>query len=78
MIRLRNHIRLTSHEVARFTQITGFAPDDVKTIEDLDAYIAHCKHYYWGVSESTRFLHWLIDCEYSRCCMAVEETRGAG
>lgn len=37
MIRLGNHIRLTSREVARFTHITGFAPDDVKTIEDLDA-----------------------------------------
>jgi hypothetical protein len=50
-------IRLTACEVARFTQITGFAPDDVKTIEDLDAYIAYCKRYYWGVSEDTRFLH---------------------
>jgi hypothetical protein len=67
MIRLGNHIRLTPREVARFTQITGFAPEDVKTIEDLDAYIARCKHYYWGTSESTRFLHWLIDKERARC-----------
>ena len=71
MIRLGNHIRLTPREVARFTQITGFAPDDVKTIEDLDAYIAHCKHYYWGVPEATRFLHWLIDREYCLCCLVV-------
>lgn len=67
MIRLGNHIRLTAREVARFTQITGFAPDDVKTIDDLDAYIARCKRYYWGVSEDTRFLHWLIDKERARC-----------
>ena len=67
MIRLGNHIRLTSREVARFTHITSFAPDDVKTIEDLDAYIARCKHFYWGTSEPTRFLHWLIDRERARC-----------
>jgi hypothetical protein len=67
MIRLGNHIRLTSREVARFTHITGFAPDDVKTIDDLDAYIAHCKRFYWGVSKATRFLHWLIDRERARC-----------
>jgi hypothetical protein len=67
MIRLGNHIRLTSREVARFTQITGFAPENVKTIDDLDAYIARCKRHYWGVSKSTRFLHWLIDRERARC-----------
>ena len=67
MIRLGNHIRLTPREVARFTHITGFAPDDVKTIEDLDAYIARCKRFYWGTSKATRFLHWLIDRERARC-----------
>jgi hypothetical protein len=67
MIRLGNHIRLTSREVERFTLITGFVPDSVKSIEDLDAYIACCKRYYWGTSEDTRFLHWLIDKEYARC-----------
>lgn len=67
MIRLGNHIRLTSYEVARFTHITGFAPDDVKTIEDLEVYIARCKRFYWGTSKATRFLHWLIDRERARC-----------
>ena len=67
MLRLGNHIRLTSREVARFTHITGFAPGDVKTIDDLDAYIARCKRFYWGTSEPTRFLHWLIDRERARC-----------
>jgi hypothetical protein len=67
MIRLGNSIRLTSKEVERFTEITGFRPVDMKTIDDLDAYIEYCKRYYWGVSEETRFLHWLIDNEHSRC-----------
>jgi hypothetical protein len=67
MIRLGAHIRLTSREVARFTHINGFAAEEVKTIDDLDAYIAHCKRHYWGVSEATRFLHWLIDRERARC-----------
>ncbi|MES2264288.1 MAG: hypothetical protein V4724_37750 [Pseudomonadota bacterium] len=67
MIRLGNHIRLTRNEAARFTKITGFAPGDLRTLDDLDVYIARCKDYYWGVSDDTRFLHWLIDRERSRC-----------
>lgn len=68
MIRLGNRIRLTKTEIARFTKITGFAPVDVKTLDDLDAYVGQCKRYYWGVSKETRFLHWLMDRERARCC----------
>lgn len=68
MIRLGNHIRLTRTEIARFTKITGFAPADVKTLDDLDAYIRQCKQHYWGVSKETQFLHWLMDRERARCC----------
>lgn len=71
MLKLGNNIRLTSREIERFTEITGFAPVNVKTIDDLNAYIEDCKHYYWGVSEDTRFLHWLIDKEHSRCLGAA-------
>lgn len=67
MLRLGNHIRLTGPEIDKFTEITTFAPEGVKTLADLDAYIARCKQYYWGVSESTRFLHWLIDRQRQRC-----------
>jgi hypothetical protein len=67
MIRLGKHVRLTSQEVERFTLITGFVPEAVKSVEDLDAYVAYCKRYYWGTSEDTRFLHWLIDKERARC-----------
>ncbi|WP_136418262.1 hypothetical protein [Herbaspirillum sp. ST 5-3] len=67
MLRLGKHIRLTSREVERFTEITGFLPEEVKTIDDLDAYVERCKNFYWGVSDDTKFLHWLIDKERSRC-----------
>lgn len=67
MIRLGNHIRLTRTDIERFTKITGFEPAHVNTLDDLDAYIVRCKRYYWGVSYETRFLHWLMDRERSRC-----------
>lgn len=68
MLRLGNHIRLTRKEVERLTKITGFEPVNVKTLEDLDTFIAQCKRYYWGASRDTQFLHWLIDKERS-CCI---------
>ena len=71
MLRLGSHIRLTPSEIERFTEITGFKPVDVKTVDDLDAYVEQCKRHYWGVSEDTRFLHWLIDREHSRCLGAA-------
>ena len=67
MIRLGNHIRLTSNEITRFTKITTFEPVNVKTTDELDGYIARCKRHYWGVSEETKFLHWLMDRERVRC-----------
>ncbi len=71
MIRFGNHIRLTSRDVERFTEITGIVPVEVKTLDDLDAYIEHCKRHYWGSSDDTLFLHWLIDKERSRCLGAA-------
>ena len=67
MIRLGRHIRLTKREIERFTTITGFAPVNVKTLDDLNASAGQCKQHYWGTSEATRFLHWLIDKERLRC-----------
>ena len=66
MIRLGRAIRLTRPEVERFTKITGFEPVNVKTLDDLDEYIRQCKKYYWGHSEDTRLLHYLLDYERSR------------
>lgn len=67
MLRLGRHIRLTRKEVERFTKITGFEPVNVKTLDDLDAYVGACKRHYCGVSKDTKFLHWLIDKERGHC-----------
>jgi hypothetical protein len=54
-------LRLTRREAARWTKITGFAPSEVRSPTDLRHYVRHCKQYFWGTSEDTRFLHFLID-----------------
>jgi len=59
-------LRLTRRETARWTKITGFFPEEVRSVTDLMDYVGHCKHYFWGTSEDTRFLHWLIDEELKR------------
>lgn len=72
MLRLGHQVRLTRREIERFTRITGIAPVGVRTLVDLEAYIARCKAHYWGVSRETQFLHWLIDREHQQCrCAAV-------
>jgi hypothetical protein len=55
--------RLTRREIARWTRITGFVPENVRTVADLQDYARRCKRYYWGTSNDTRFLHRLIDTE---------------
>ena len=57
MIRLGSQIRLSRREVERFLKITDIEPVGVRTIDDLEAYIARSKAHYWGVSKETRFLH---------------------
>lgn len=71
MLRLGNHLRLTSQEVERFTRITGIEPVGVKSLDDLDDYVRQCKDYYHGASEEARFLRWLLDEERSRCLRAA-------
>lgn len=63
MLRCGTQIRLTRREVERFNEITGFEPVNVKSLDDLYAYVKECKVYYWGTSDDTRFLHFLIDRE---------------
>ena len=67
MIRLGSQIRLSRREVERFLKITDIEPVGIRTLDDLEAYIARCKAHYWGVSRETQFLHWLIDREYHQC-----------
>jgi hypothetical protein len=71
MIRLGSQIRLTRREIERFRKITDIEPVDIRTLDDLDAYVARCKAHYWGVSQETQFLHWLIDREYAQCRLAA-------
>ena len=71
MIRLGAQIRLTRREVERFRKITDIEPVDIRSLDDLESYIARCKAHYWGKSEETRFLHWLIDREYAQCRQAA-------
>ena len=67
MIRLNDRIRLTRKEIEVFTKITDIEPKGIHTLGDLDAYVARCKAHYWGISEQTQFVHWLIDREYRQC-----------
>ncbi|WP_372526612.1 hypothetical protein [Piscinibacter sp.] len=67
MLRGTHTVRLTGREVQRLTQITGFEPIDVRTLDDLERYVRACKRHYWGVSDATRYLHWLIDREVAGC-----------
>ena len=43
MIRFGQRIRLTRREVERLTKITGIAPLDVSTLDELAAYLVRCK-----------------------------------
>ena len=67
MLRLGSTIRLTQPERARLQHLTDIAPEGVRSHADLLHYVAQCKAHYWGSSEDTRFLHWLIDQEFVRC-----------
>lgn len=71
MIRLGQQIRLTRREVERFNKVTGIEPVGIRTLVDLQAYVARCKAHYWGRSRETQLLHWLIDEEHRRCCEAA-------
>lgn len=71
MIRLGQQIRLTRREIERFKKVTGIESVGIRTLVDLQAYVARCKAHYWGRSRETQFLHWLIDEEHRRCCEAA-------
>jgi hypothetical protein len=67
MLRLGTRVRLTRKEVDDFHILTGFRPEGVRSVEDLQRYVARCKTHYWGTSYETQFLHWLIDRQVDRC-----------
>lgn len=61
MLRGDSTLRLTRRELARWAKITGFTPADVRSEADLARFALRCKRHFWGSSEDTRFLHFLID-----------------
>jgi len=71
MLRAGKAIRLTAPEVERFIRLTGFEPGNVKSLADLDAYVAVCKHYYRGRSRDAAVLRRRIDRQRARCLAAV-------
>lgn len=63
MLRTENQLRLTRPERTRLARITAIEPGSIRSVEDLQAYVRRCKAHYWGYSNDTRFLHWLIERE---------------
>lgn len=63
MLRSGNQLRLTRPERMRLARITAIEPGSIRSVEDLQAYVRRCKAHYWGYSNDTRFLHWLIERE---------------
>lgn len=70
MIRLGSQIRLTRKEIEYFRWLTDIEPVGIRTPADLQAYVQKCKAHYWGISQDTQFLHWIIDQEVARCLAA--------
>ena len=61
MLRGTKTLRLTRRELERWVKITGFKPVAVRSEADLRQFVERCKRHFWGTSEDTRFLHFLID-----------------
>ncbi|MCL4182329.1 MAG: hypothetical protein KJ011_02670 [Burkholderiaceae bacterium] len=70
MLQLGSHIRLTRPEIERLRWLTDIEPVEIRTLVDLEAYVAKCKAHYWGTSADTQFLHWMIDEQVARCLAA--------
>ena len=60
MIRLGPQIRLTRKEIQQLHWLTDIEPVGIRTLADLEAYVAKCKAHYWGVSEDTQVLRLVI------------------
>lgn len=66
MLRGPSTVRLTRREAARWTTITGFEPVGVRTVADLLNYVDRCREHFWGTSDDTKFLHFLMKEELER------------
>ena len=67
MLRYRGRLRLSARDLRRWIRITGFEPVGIRCVDDLANYVRACKAHFWGSSDDTKFIHWLIDEEFLRC-----------
>jgi hypothetical protein len=74
MLRYRGRLRLSARDMRRWVRITGFEPIGVRCVDDLANYVRVCKAHFWGSSDDTKFIHWLIDEEFLRCIGAEAES----
>ncbi len=74
MLRYRGRLRLSARDLRRWIRITGFEPVGIRCVDDLANYVRACKGHFWGASDDTKFIHWLIDEEFLRCIGAESES----
>lgn len=74
MLRYRGRLRLSARDLRRWIRITGFEPVGIRCVDDLANYVRACKAHFWGASDDTKFIHWLIDEEFLRCIGAEAES----
>lgn len=74
MLRYRGRLRLSARDLRRWVRITGFEPVGIRCVDDLANYVRACKGHFWGTSDDTKFIHWLIDEEFLRCIGAESES----
>ncbi len=74
MLRYRGRLRLSARDLRRWVRITGFEPVGIRCVDDLANYVRACKGHFWGSSDDTKFIHWLIDEEFLRCIGADAES----
>lgn len=67
MLRGNGKLRLSARDVRRWVRMAGFEPVGIRCVDDLVEYVRACKAHFWGTSEDTRLIHWLIDEEFNRC-----------
>ena len=67
-------MRLSARDLRRWVRITGFEPIGIRCVDDLANYVRACKAHFWGSSDDTKFIHWLIDEEFLRCTGAEAES----
>lgn len=66
MLRHGERLILSGQDIRRWERITGLRPIGVRSMPDLQAYVARCKQRHAGVANDAAFIRWLIDIEFER------------